>query len=76
VLLAETAAGPQSGPVAKIPGLFAGVEEDHLLGLVWFDVDQNDGVNHQDWRLENSPAALAEFRREVATLPRETSQEP
>jgi mannan endo-1,4-beta-mannosidase len=69
VLIAETAVGPQSGPVAKIPGLFAGIREDHLLGLVWFDVHQDDGVQHQDWRLEDDPAALAEFRREAATLP-------
>jgi mannan endo-1,4-beta-mannosidase len=69
VLIAETAVGPQSGQVAKIPGLFAGVQQDHLLGLVWFDVHQNDGVQHQDWRLEDDPAALAEFRSEVATLP-------
>lgn len=71
VLIAETAVGPQSGQVAKIPGLFAGVQEDRLLGLVWFDVAQNDGVNHQDWRLEDHPPALAEFRREAATLPPE-----
>jgi mannan endo-1,4-beta-mannosidase len=69
VLLAETAVGPESGPVAKIPGLFAGIREDHLLGLVWFDAAQNDGLYHQDWRLEDDPAALAEFRRAAAALP-------
>jgi len=69
VLIAETAVGPRSGQVAKIPGLFAGVREDHLLGLVWFDIAQNQGAYHQDWRLEDHPAALAEFRREAAALP-------
>jgi hypothetical protein len=69
VLIAETAVGPASGQVAKIPGLFAGIREDHLLGLVWFDVAQNDGAYHQDWRLEDNPPALAEFRREAAALP-------
>jgi len=69
VLIAETAVGPLSGQAAKIAGLFAGVQEDHLLGLVWFDVHQNNGIYHQDWRLEDNPAALAVFRREVATLP-------
>jgi mannan endo-1,4-beta-mannosidase len=69
VLIAETAVGPQSGQVAKIPGLFAGIWEDHLLGLVWFDVAQNNGAYHQDWRLEDDPPALAEFRREAAALP-------
>lgn len=67
VLIAETAAGPDSGPQreAQIRGLFAGVKADHLLGLVWFDQKQNDGPYHQDWRLEDDPAALAAFRQAV-----------
>jgi mannan endo-1,4-beta-mannosidase len=64
VMISETAVGPESG-ASKIPGLFAGVKADHLLGLVWFDLSQNGGVNHQDWRLEDSPAALAAFRAAV-----------
>jgi hypothetical protein len=66
ILLSETAAGPEAGPAAKIPGLFAGVRQDHLLGLVWFDVAQHAGTYGQNWRLEDDPAALAVFRREVA----------
>jgi len=34
-----------------------------LLGLVWFDEAQNSGLYHQDWRIDNIPAALAAFRR-------------
>ena len=64
VMISETAVGPEFG-VSKIPGLFAGVKADHLLGLVWFDQTQDDGVNHQDWRLEDHPAALATFRAAV-----------
>jgi mannan endo-1,4-beta-mannosidase len=61
VLISETAVGPVAGP-AKIAGLFGGVAADHLLGLVWFDEAQHDGIYHQDWRLEGNPAALAAFR--------------
>lgn len=61
ILIGETAVGPTAGP-GKIAGLFAGVRTDHLLGLVWFDKAQHDPPIHQDWRLEDSPAALAAFR--------------
>lgn len=64
VLIAETAAGPASGKQreAQIRSLFAGTAADHLLGFVWFDEKQDDGPYHQDWRLEDAPAALAVFK--------------
>jgi hypothetical protein len=62
ILLSETAVGPIAG-VNKIPDLYAGIAKDHLLGLVYFDVTQHDGTYHQNWRLEDNPAALAAFRR-------------
>jgi hypothetical protein len=64
VLISETANGPDSGPEreAQISGLFAGVQASGLAGLVWFDQAQHQGVYHQDWRLSDSPAALAAFR--------------
>lgn len=65
VLIAETAVGPAADPVAKIPGLFAAVRRLHLAGLVWFDIAQHQGVHHQDWRLEDNPAALAVFRQQA-----------
>lgn len=67
LLIAETANGPDSGPQreAQIAGIFAGVKADRLLGFAWFDQKQNDGPYHQDWRLEDSPAALAAFRAGV-----------
>ena len=64
ILISETATGPVAGP-AKIADLFAGVREYHLLGLVWFDETQHHGIYHQDWRLEDSPAALGAFRKAV-----------
>lgn len=65
ILLSETAAGPVAGKVHKIPDLFAGIRQFHILGLIWFDVHHDGGLYHQDWRLESNPAALAVFRREA-----------
>jgi Glycosyl hydrolase family 26 len=62
ILIGETAVGPLAGMAAKIPGLFAGVRQNHLLGFVWFDVAQNQGIYHQDWRLEGQPRAISAFR--------------
>ena len=64
LLLAETAVGPRTGNVpAGIASLFAGARRDHLLGLVWFDQHQQGSALREDWRLEDSPAALSAFRR-------------
>lgn len=69
VLISETATGPDSGTrrESQIRRLFAGVKADHLLGFVWFDETQNQGIYHQDWRLEDDPAALAAFRSAAKT---------
>jgi hypothetical protein len=69
VLLSETAVGPQAGQAARIPGLFAGMREYGALGLVWFDIAQHDGIYHQDWHVEDDPAAVTAFRRAAAALP-------
>jgi hypothetical protein len=29
---------------------------------VWFDKAQHDGLDHQDWRLEDSPFAEGSFK--------------
>jgi Glycosyl hydrolase family 26 len=62
VLISETAVGPNSSAAAQVNGLFQGVRANHLLGVVWFDQAQDDGVYHQDWHLEDDPAALSAFR--------------
>ena len=68
ILIAETAVGQVAGQAEKIPGLFAGVSSAGLLGLVWYD--QNDeaegGVYKQDWQLEGHPYAISAFRSAVA----------
>jgi mannan endo-1,4-beta-mannosidase len=66
ILIAETAIGQVTGQAATIPGLFAGVSATGLLGFVWYDQAQDDGIYHQDWRLEDNPAAVAAFRAGVA----------
>jgi hypothetical protein len=38
------------------------------LGLVWFDIAQNDGLYHQNWRIEDSPAAQVAFRAGASAL--------
>jgi hypothetical protein len=68
VLLSETAVGPGAGQPGKIANLFAGMREYGTLGLVWFDIAQDDGLYHQDWRIENSPAAQAAFRAGAARM--------
>ena len=68
VLLSETAVGPVSGQAAKIPDLFAGMYHYGTLGLVWFDIAQDDGLYHQDWHIEDSAAAERAFRREASAL--------
>jgi hypothetical protein len=69
VLLSETAVGPIPGQAAKIGELFTGIEQYQTLGLVWFDIAQHAGLYHQDWRIEDSRAAVAAFRRGAAKLP-------
>lgn len=63
LLIAETAVGPQAGQSRGIKDLFAGLRFQHYLGLVWFDQHSYGGIyKGEDWRLEDSPAALTAFR--------------
>jgi mannan endo-1,4-beta-mannosidase len=76
VLLSEVGIGPRAGQAAKIPGLFAGIRRDHLLGLVYFDVNQHQGLYHQNWRLDDNPAAVAAFRAGVRGVRPMTAKRP
>jgi mannan endo-1,4-beta-mannosidase len=62
VMISETAVGVTSDRESQIAALFAGARSDHLAAVVWFDKAQNSGVYHQDWRLEDDPAALRAFK--------------
>lgn len=68
ILLSEVGIGQVAGQAAQIPGLFAGIKREHLLGLVWFDVDQHGSQYAQDWRLEGHRGAIEAFSRAAATL--------
>jgi hypothetical protein len=67
-LLSETAVGPEAGQATKIPGLFAGVRQYGMLGLVWFDIAQDNGIYRQDWHIDDNPAAVGAFRQGVSDL--------
>jgi hypothetical protein len=66
VLISETAVGPSTSAAAQVDGLFQGARANGLLGVVWFDQAQDDGLYHQDWRLEDDPAALSAYRTAAA----------
>jgi Glycosyl hydrolase family 26 len=68
LLLSETAAGPEAGQAAKIGDLFHGMRQYGTLGLVWFDIAQDDGLYHQDWHIEDNPGAETAFRRGASSL--------
>lgn len=68
VLLSESAVGPEAGQSQKIPDLFAGMRHYGTLGLMWFDIAQDDGIYHQDWHIEDHPAAVAAFRQAASTM--------
>jgi mannan endo-1,4-beta-mannosidase len=67
LLIAETAVGTTTDRESQIGALFAGVRAERLAGVAWFDAAQHAGLYHQDWRLEDDPAALAAFTAAVAT---------
>jgi hypothetical protein len=67
ILLSSAGIDQAAGQARKIPDLFAGIRRYHLLGLVWYD-GGHAGLYHQDWQLPGDPAALAAFRRGVASM--------
>jgi hypothetical protein len=51
-----------------IKDLFTGIKSRHLAGLIWFNRNQmsipfpaDKRIYHQDWRLQDHPAALHAF---------------
>jgi beta-mannanase len=68
VLLSETAVGPRAGQFIGIENLFAGMRQYQTLGLVWFDKKQDQGIYHQNWRIEGDPTAETAFRLGAAGL--------
>jgi mannan endo-1,4-beta-mannosidase len=68
LLITETAAAPAVGKLQTLREIISGVSEYGLLGFVWFDVDQHGSTSRQDWRLEDSHAALELYSRHVARV--------
>ena len=68
ILLSETAVEPHAGQYAKILDLFDGVAKHKSLGLVWFDIKNDNGVIRQDWRIEGNSPAEAAFSLGAASL--------
>jgi Glycosyl hydrolase family 26 len=67
VLISETGIGQVAGQAGKLADLFEGAEAARVVGLVWFDQDQDAGIYHQDWRLEGHQAALQAFRQALGS---------
>ena len=69
IMIGETAVGPMTGhQAAGIKNLFAGIKLNKLAGLIWFNRNQMNisygkgkRIYHQDWRLQDHPAALRAF---------------
>jgi hypothetical protein len=68
VLLSETAIGPEyhrygAGQSQMMQALFAGMEKNKFIGLVWFDKDQYDPPVHQMWELKPGSAGMQAFSK-------------
>jgi len=76
IMIGETAVGPLTGhQAAGIKDLFAGIKHRHLAGLIWFNRNQmglnfsaKQRIYHQDWRLQDHPAALRAFKAGLKTV--------
>ena len=69
ILLSETAVSLKFNPLAKIEDLFNGLQNERMLGLVWFDVNQPaNGPYHQDWRIKDDSQAQVAFRLGLSQL--------
>jgi hypothetical protein len=62
ILLSETAVGPAADRLGNITNLFDGLAQYKMLGLVWFDMQSDQGVINQDWKIEGNPPAENAFR--------------
>lgn len=61
-LIAETSVAPGNNESASLTALFKAVEQhSDILGFVWYDYDKGG-----DWRIENRPAMMTQFRSEAA----------
>jgi peptidoglycan/xylan/chitin deacetylase (PgdA/CDA1 family) len=67
ILISETGIGQLGDQARSIPGLIKGVRDNHLAGLVYFNV--NEGIGnpyHQNWAL--TPAGMKSLRDSLRHL--------
>lgn len=76
VFIPETAAGPGPQQANQIRGLFRGIEQNGLAGLVWFDQRQSGDRHHLDWRLEGDKKGIAAFKWGVQYLKKNMNKSP
>ncbi|MBC3840124.1 beta-mannanase [Streptacidiphilus sp. 4-A2] len=61
-LISETSSQPGNRRFADVDNLFSGVETHrNVVGFVWFDIPKR-----ADWRIENTPVPLAEYRKRAS----------
>ncbi len=61
-LISETSSQPGDRRFADVDDLFSGLEtHSDVVGFVWFDIPKR-----ADWRIENTPSALAEFKKRAS----------
>jgi mannan endo-1,4-beta-mannosidase len=71
VLLSETGVSPRANVnrFADITQIFNSVRSQNLLGVVWFDENQQaQGLYRQDWQIEGNARAQAAFRLGISGL--------
>lgn len=64
LLIAEVGAAGSTAP-AQIADTFSGASLAGAIGIVYFDEAQSGDTEHQDWRLEDSPASMSAFSAAV-----------
>ena len=67
ILIAETGVSPGPKAAFKIKDLFHGLRAQHVIGLVWFDLNKPGSLYHGGkWRLEGHSTAVRAFRDALA----------
>lgn len=67
IYVAETGVAPGRFDVKQIAGLFEGLRQYKIHGVIWFEVDVKD---KNDWRLGNRPVAAEAYGAEARSYTR------
>lgn len=69
ILIAEAAVAPGPLQGQQIREVFDGIRRDHLLGLIWFNINAKE-----PWRIDNNAAALAAVKEAATTAGKKAAQ--